>query len=284
MKGFPLIQAVPHPDRVAFMIDGEELVGYVFNPLGSRPFLFPVVGPADRYLTRIGHPHDPTGHNHHLSIWLGHQSVNGINFWEERSPDAGRQIHRRVVEIFDGGVVSFMTSQVEWVTAEGDLLMIESRTVGVEFLADTHEFFIDLDHEFKPTVDLTLGETPFGLLGVRVAKTMTVNDGGGAITNSEGMRDEKEIFWKRAKWCDYSGPVTPDEWNGLTLFDHPDNPDHPPHWHVRDDGWMCPSHFLKKGLELKAGESLKVRYRIFVHSGKADLDRFADLFEEFCEE
>lgn len=284
MKGFPLIQAIPHPDRISFTFNGDELVGYVFNPLGSRPFLFPVVGPSGRYVTRIGHPHDPHGHNHHLSIWLGHQKVNGVNFWEQNSPDAGRQIHRYVSKIFDGGLMSFLTSRVDWVGPDGEVILTEMRTVGVEFMADTREFFIDLEHEFKPSVDVTFGETPFGFLGVRVAKTMTVNDGRGVITNSEGMRNEEEIFWKRAEWCDYSGPISPDEWNGLTLFDHPDNPDHPPHWHVRNDGWMCPSHFLKGGMRLKANERFKVKYRIFVHSGEADPDRFADLFEEFRQE
>lgn len=283
MNPFPILQAVPHPDGVLFMVEGGPILGYVFNPLGSRPYLFPVIGPSGRYVTRIGHPHDPSGHSHHLSIWAGHQKVGGINFWEE-SPQSGRQIHLRVTRIFDGGVVSYLTAQVEWRSPEGELLLAESRTVGVELVVETREFFIDLDHELKAARDLELGQTPFGFLGIRVAKTMSVNDGGGKIVCSEGMENEEGIFWKRARWCDYSGPVTPEEWNGLALFDHPDNPNHPPHWHVRNDGWMCPSHFLKRGMRLREGESLKLRYRIFVHSGGADPQRFEGIFEEFAEE
>ncbi|MEM2904456.1 MAG: PmoA family protein [Candidatus Bathyarchaeia archaeon] len=283
MRGFPLVEAVPHPDRVAFMADGKELLGYVFNPLGSRPFLFPVVGPAGRYVTRIGHPHDPAGHSHHLSVWLGHRSVNGVNFWEE-SADAGRQIHRRVAAVSDEGARSSITSQVDWVTAAGETLMVEARTVCLRLLADTREFLIDLKHVFEASSNISLAKTPFGLLGVRVAKTMTVNDGGGTVTTSEGMRDEKEAFWKRGRWCDYSGPVTPSEWNGLTLFDHPGNPDYPPCWHVRNDGWMCPSHFLEKGIDLKKGEHLNTKYRIYVHSGRVNRDRSRELFEEFSKE
>jgi hypothetical protein len=54
-----------------------------------------------------------------------------------------------------------------------------------------------------------LGKTPFGFIGVRMAKTIGVHDGGGTILNSEGALDEKEVFWKHAKWAVYSGPNTP---------------------------------------------------------------------------
>ena len=35
-------------------------------------------------LTRMGHPHDPQSHSHHNSVWISHNSVNGISFWEDR--------------------------------------------------------------------------------------------------------------------------------------------------------------------------------------------------------
>ncbi len=80
---FPQVQAVPQVGRVALCVDGTERVGYEFGEGASRPFLFPVIGPSGSILTRLGHP-NPIGHEHHKSVWFGHQSVAGINFWEER--------------------------------------------------------------------------------------------------------------------------------------------------------------------------------------------------------
>ncbi len=83
------------------------------------------------------------------------------------------------------------------------------------------EFFLDLG--LAPAVEtVRLGKTNFGLLAVRVAKTMGVSDGGGKIVDSEGRVGEKEILWRRARWCDYSGPAAPGGVvNGIALFDHP---------------------------------------------------------------
>ena len=34
-----------------------------------------------------------------------------------------------------------------------------------------------------------------------------VHDGGGTIRNSEGGVNEAGVFWKPARWCDYSGRI-----------------------------------------------------------------------------
>ena len=72
---------------------------------------------------------------------------------------------------------------------------------------------------------MTLGKTPFGPIGVRMAKTIGVTDGGGRILNSAGQRNEAEAFRKPARWVDYSGPITNEQTAGITLMDHPANPE-----------------------------------------------------------
>src|SRR5215510_13653797 len=52
-------------------------------PRYPRPFIFPLVGPSGRSVTRMGHPAAPD-HGHHRALWWGHQKVGGVNFWEER--------------------------------------------------------------------------------------------------------------------------------------------------------------------------------------------------------
>jgi hypothetical protein len=121
--------------------------------------------------------------------------------------------------------------------------------------------------DFKPKDRMvTLGKTPFGMVGVRMAKSIGVSDGGGAIRNSEGAVNEKEVFWKRARWVDYCGAVTSGKVEGITLFDHPDNPNFPAYFHVRDDGWMGASLTFDGPSELPSGQSLRLRYGLYIHS------------------
>jgi hypothetical protein len=100
-----------------------------------------------------------------------------------------------------------------------------------------------------------------------MARTIGVNDGGGTIRNSLGGVNEKEVFWKAARWVDYAGPITPRTTEGITLMDHPSNPNHPAVFHVRNDGWMGASVSFDAPRVLKPGTPLILRYGFHVHSG-----------------
>ena len=279
---FPRIQAVPHPTKLVFQLDGAELVSYNHIHAPYRPYLFPVIGPSGRYLTRISHPHDPIGHRHHYSIWLAHHNINGVDFWSD-ADKSGKQIHQNFLEFEDAPDFARMVAQVLWQTPDGKVLLDENKQITVRLL-ESKQYFIDMDLTFNAVEDIHFGKTNFGLLGVRVSKTMGVHDGGGNITNSEGDIDEEQVFGKRARWCDYSGPVTSTEWNGITIFDHPSNYDHPVHWHVRNDGWMCPSLFFETALDLSAGQKLSVKYRLFVHASATDIEIIEGHYQRYSSE
>jgi hypothetical protein len=189
---FPRIQAVPNPTKLVFQLDGAELVSYNYLHVPSRPYLFPIVGPAGRYITRISHPHDPIGHRHHYSIWLAHHNINDVDFWSE-SDKTGKQIHQNFLEFEDAPDFARMVARVLWQTSDGKNLLEEDRQITVRML-ESKQYFIDMDLTFKALADIHFGKTNFGLLGVRVAKTMGVHDGGGNITNSEGDVDESKYL------------------------------------------------------------------------------------------
>ena len=103
-----------------------------------------------------------------------------------------------------------------------------------------------------------------------MAKTIGVHDGGGLIRNSEGKvgeRGDDGVFWKPARWVDYSGPIAPGANEGVALFDHPDNPNHPSVYHVRDDGWMGASLTFAGPRTIEPGKPLRLRYGLYVHAG-----------------
>ncbi|MEW6359001.1 MAG: PmoA family protein [Planctomycetota bacterium] len=285
MAPFPLAQVMPMPgNQASFQTAGREILRYHFGPELLRPYWFPLVGPFGFSLTRIGHPHDPVGHAHHRSIWIGHQFCNGVDFWTEKE-SSGRIIHDCIVQ-YDDGDSAKMTTRNYWVATGG--------THGVRLAEDIREVqamplrngeaVADFRLIFRPVEkEVAFGKTSFGFLALRVAKTMGVHDGGGEMTNSEGGKNEEGVFWKPARWMDYSGPIAGGVWNGIAFLDHPSNHDHPATWHVRDDGWMGAAPCFKGDIVLKGNEQLVLRYRLWAHEGAADLDKINEHWQRFAE-
>jgi hypothetical protein len=291
----PAIQILPLPyDQVSVELSnrdrrrgaaapaGQEITRYHFGQQLRRPFLYPLSFPSSASLTRMGHPHDANGHSHHNSLWISHHDVNGVGFWNDQSK--GLIQHKRVSRFEDANDLALIEVENQWVDEAGKKIMDETRAM--RFLRRQHpsEWILIIDLDLKPGADakegVTFGKTPFGIVGIRMAKTIGVHDGGGRILNSEGAINEPEVHWKPARWVDYSGP-----WGagfaGITLFNHPQNPSHPTHFHVRDDGWMGACLNYEDALKIEPGKSLKLRYGFWIHSGAPDktaIDRAGDEF------
>jgi hypothetical protein len=283
-KPVPRMQVVPLPEaRASILCDGDELTRSYFGPALRRPFLYPVIGPSGRSLTRMGHPHDPEGHSHHNSVWAAHESVNGESFWGDRGP--GRIVHQRIVRYVDRDDEAAIISINAWVGRGETILMTERRGITVRPLSDRQYFLIldmQLEAQDRP---VTLGATPFGMVGVRMARSIGVNDGGGLIRNSEGNMNEQGpngVFRKRARWVDYSGPIARDVAEGITLMDHPTNPNHPTHFHVRNDGWMGASLTMEKPITVEPGKPLRLRYGLYVHAGVPPAATLDARWDEFA--
>jgi hypothetical protein len=280
-KPIPRMQVIPLPrSEASIQENGRELTRLVHDPSLKRPFLYPVIGPSGRSLTRMGHPRDPNSHSHHNSVWISHHMVDGVDFWGDSGK--GRIVQRRVVQFEDADDEALIQTENDWL-GEGDkVLLKEFRSLRVRPLQDK-QWLLVIDLELAPPAgEVTLGKTPFGFVGVRMAKTIGVHDGGGTIRNSAGGVNEKEVFWKSAKWVDYSGPIVRGVSEGVTLLDHPNNPNHPNVFHVRDDGWMGASATFAEAVTLKAGEPLKLRYGLRVHTGVPEAARIEEQFAQFA--
>src|SRR6185503_14204019 len=129
---------------------------------------------------------DPVSHSHHRSIWIGHHDVSGVSFWEENA-EAGRIEVRKAAVAAASGVQVSAALDCAWVEKGGKILLEEKRTL---LFADLPggELALDLDLQLSPPAGsgpVVLGDTPFGLLGIRVARTMRVAEKlGGSILNS----------------------------------------------------------------------------------------------------
>lgn len=276
-KPIPNVLAVPLPGHeVSFQLKGHELTRFHFDPSLKRPFWYPVQTTLAPSVIRIGHPHDAQSHRHHYGVWITHAAVSGVNFWDdERGKGKGSIVHQRVLGIWDGDDAASMMTLNHWIGDEdGKVLLIEKRHMEVRPLEGASSWMLVVDSEFTSPKGQTATFEPsgFGLMSARMAKSIGVHDGGGRILNSEGQINEKEVFRKPARWCDYSGRLTNDEkgFAGITLFGHTANPYHPTAFHVRDDGWMCACLSLDNPVEVNDARPLHIRHCLWVHEGVPD--------------
>jgi hypothetical protein len=227
----------------------------------------------------MGHPHDPESHSHHNSIWISHHNVSGVDFWSDGGK--GKIQHKRIIKFEDDDKACSIITENHWLTNQNKVLLLETRKV-IAVLLDDSEWLMIIDMKFKTSDEpVMLGKTPFGVIGIRMAKTIGVNDGGGMIRNSEGAMNEKEVFWKRARWVDYSGLITNENSEGITLFDHPENPNFPSYFHVRNDGWMGASLTHDGPRKIQADKPLHLRYGLYIHSDIKPADSIDAKWKQF---
>ncbi|HYR58089.1 MAG TPA: DUF6807 family protein, partial [Chthoniobacteraceae bacterium] len=147
-KPVPRMQVVPQAHaQISFQRDGVEIARYHYGDDNSRPFIFPVIGPSGRSLTRMGHPHDPMTHSHHNSVWISHQFVNGVNFWEDRA-GGPRIVQQRIERLEDGDSAAFIEVLNHWLDKDGKVQMQEHRRVTAQAL-ENGEWLLLLDLQFE---------------------------------------------------------------------------------------------------------------------------------------
>lgn len=272
------------------LICGELFTSYNIDPSLPRPFLYPLYGPKGIPITRSFPMADVEGeskdHKHHRSLWVAHGDVNGVDNWSEEE-GYGRQIHREFKEVCGGVVRGRLIEVLDWVDSKGKRVLEEEREI-IFYNLSSPLRIIDFRIAFIAREgDVVFGDTKEGgILSLRVASEIE-GIRGGRLENAFGGVGEKEIWGKRAPWCDYSGMLR-GEIMGVAILDHPLNLRHPTYWHIRDYGLFTANPFgvsyftgdpQKKGdYKLTNGSKLEFRYRLIIHKGNAHKGKIKEHF------
>ena len=242
----------------------------------SRPDFYPVYSPSGREVTCTC----AYRYNHHKSIFIGHANVNGINFFHDNNPtrsNLGDIVLEKSQHAVDGNSIH-ITTHNGWIMKTGVRLLDEERSFTV--IPDGIAHTIDLTSTLIASqTDLTFAQDNHAFLGVRVADTIDVEDGG-TILNANGQRNEEEAMRQSADWTDYSGPVA-GKTVGITLMNHPSNP--PSAFFTRNYGTFLTNFTLLDKYELPHGESLTQRFRILIHEGDAVDANVENYYNQFVE-
>jgi hypothetical protein len=293
------VTATQSDRAIVIKIDGKLFTEYRFRA-GHAPAMWPIIGPTGKPVTR-SYPftaaakdgtHD---HPHHQSLWFTADKVNGVDFWAANVNDnkvGGPQIVQRELIAAHGGrssaqIVTFN----DWMS--GDKRVCKDQRNIVIGTGPNDCRWIDFTIQvLAPDADVTFGDTKEGAFALRVADSMRVDaKKGGRIVNSEGLVNEA-AWGMPARWVDYTGPVDI-EIVGIAVMSHPKSFRPLPRWHVRTYGLFAANPFGQKdflhpeaakqgAVTIKKGKSITLRYRVFLHRGKTDVEEIERAFREFA--
>ena len=319
----PRVELVRHDaqQRVDVLVDGAPFTSYIWPSQIKKPVLYPIRAASGVIVTR-GFPLEPrpgerVDHPHQVGLWLTHEDVNGLDFWNnstaipgERAAKMGTIVQRAVRATRSGAGEGTLDVTADWVDHQGKTLVREdTRFV---FRAGPGQRSID-----RLTTLTALGDTvrfndqKDGMLGMRVArgleqpatKAEVFTDASGKATavpvldntgvtgryrSSEGLEGDS-VWATRGRWVTLEGsvdskPVT------IEILDHPGNPGFPTYWHARGYGLFAANPLGQRvfsqgkeslNLRLAPGQSTTFRYRILILDGNATPQQAESYYQDF---
>lgn len=286
--------------KIGVTIDGHPFTDfYVAGDDVTKPYLWPLRTTTGTYVTRMW-PMEKVDeeasiakpdHKHQRGVWFAHESVNGLDFWNNEAsyttPNRGKIVLAAPVLMKEGKGSATITATFDWTDLRGHKVLTESRIM--TFYGDKDARRIDFDITLTPAEKVTFGDNKDGAFGVRMRPILQEDKGTGHITNADGLVGEKQLWGKPSNWCDYSGEVRGEE-VGVAILDHPDNPRHPVRWHARGYGLFAANPFgvsvfdkslPKSDLVVEPGQKLRFRYRMVIHTGDVKSADIAHEWEKY---
>ena len=275
------INAVKVGSKINVTIDGQYFTSYIFSSDEKYPFFYPVNGPlSGGSVTSMRNGEYP----HHSSLFFGCDMVNGGNYWQE-GLERGRIISVNAEILQEGGDTVIISDECIWSRPGAISPVKDSRKITITSPSATVRQ-MDVEITMEMLIDVHIRKTNHSLFSARMAADLAVKNGG-TMVNSEGAKGEKDTFGKPSPWIDFSGKRG-DFIEGLAILQHPSNPGYPSPWFTRDYGFISPTpmYWPQNGEEtfMKKGETLLLRYRVFVHGGTSEDSKIGDLFEKYKKE
>jgi hypothetical protein len=209
----------------------------------------------------------------HPGLWLAFGDISGADFWRNKGVVRHAGFVEQPVTDAHGGEFAVRNVYED----SGKSICEEECRIRVR--VTRHGNLILWESKFTGVAAFTFGDLEEMGLGARVATDMSVTNGG-AITSSEGRKNEKQVWGRQADWCDYSGTL-----GGIMLMPDPQN--FRRSWfHARDYGLLVANPFGRQAFTkgepsrvvVEKGSTLTLRFGALVHDGHLDRQAAYDEF------
>lgn len=252
------------------VIGDQPVAEYVFNDDQiPRPYFRHLRTLSGAQVTRTHPPvkgQDIDDHaTMHPGLWLAFGDLGGADFWRNK----GRVRHVRFLEQPKGGTGSGSFTAENSYEIDGETICIENCRISVSVRPDG--YLLDWVSTFRSEQgDLAFGDQEEMGLGLRVATPLAVVNGG-QITDSEGRKNEPQVWGKQADWSDYGG-LADGQRVGVVLMPDPQNFGRS--WfHARDYGLLVANPFgrnaftkgEKSRVTVEKGDEFRLRFGVLVY-------------------
>jgi hypothetical protein len=261
----------------------REITRYYTGALAEKskkPFFWPLNGHGVNLLR--GHPveakaGEPVDHPHHTGLYFCFGEVNGKEYWS-KLPITPKAILKKE----QGADYARIVAQNAWgedLVETQDILILNA---GPDVVMD---WTITLKAENGPVVlgkDLKMAKE--GAFAARVTGQLSQAKGDAPemILDAKGDKGEKAARANASPWVDYSGTVDQKK-VGISIMNHPSSFRYPSDWHVRAYGLFAANPWIIKGENtLAKGETLVLKWRVYVHAGDAAAGKVADVFAGYA--
>ena len=280
-------------DRIDVKVD-DALFTALHTASGPRKlYLHPLLTASGKRVTRAFPMEqvrgESTDHPHQRGVWIGAEQLSGVDFWEnepsDNNPKAGTVVLTDVSDVQSGSGEGRFTVRAKWISPTGDSPIAEIRTMTFR-APSADQRIVDIDLRLQAKMPVTFADNHDAILGLRLGTEFEAAHGGKAV-NAEGVTGWERLRGSRSAWVDWHATVDGED-VGVAVMDAATNFRFPTPWHVRDYALLFASPFAFRdynpsaqdgSLTLQAGDELKLRYRILVHSGTLDVK---SAFEDFA--
>jgi hypothetical protein len=233
----------------------------------------------------------PADHVWHHALWFAWKFINDVNYWEPATGEslpAGRTEWREAKVETQADFSARITMDLQYRPAGKDIVLTEHRVVEVSAPDAGGAFYLDWSLNFKAVApEVVLNRTPlpgepngvswggYAGLSVRLANELSEVK---AVSSQGAIEFSGGTYRGKATAMDYTGQLDGREL-GIAILDHPRNLNSPSPWYVihsQPMRYFSPAVLCFKPHTLKAGESLALNYRVWVHPGRWNAEQLQD--------
>jgi hypothetical protein len=270
------------PESLALTQGDRVLWQLTFKAGFGKPYFHPLSLRDGTCLTALR----PADHPWHLGLWWSWKYINGINYWEE---DKLTGLAQGLTELVSAKVATQAggSARVELLLSyhppKQATVLTEKRVLHLSAPDAQGDYHIDWYATFTAgSTDLKFDRTPpskfaGGYAGLALRVPPEFKGKGWNFNSSEGLTGATNIYGKFQRWVDYSNG------HGIAILDHPQNPRHPTAWYPNENHpFLHPAFLFHEPFALAANQSLRLRYRILLHSQKLDREALDQKWTDFA--
>ncbi len=312
MKGTAKVSFKPlmKENKIDVYVGNKYFTSLIWTDKVKKPVLYPILSGSGKTITRgfplDSRPGERADHMHHVGLWLNHESVNGVDYWNNSSaitPDHkgpfGKIVLKKVLKTRSGLEFGEITYEADWIDHTGKAVLSEETTYRFAGLQGKRLVERTTKLRAKKT-EVVFKDRKDAFLGLRVTRELEGEWSSSDVFTDMYGKPEKEkrlanytttgiynlpsgetganVWGKTAPYCWVQGKIE-NENICVGLFDHPKNPGYPAYWHARNYGLFACNNLGKNtftnnrertDLTIPPGWGVTFRHLLVVGNGEKE--------------